>query len=89
MLSSVLRSPRAIQTNVMIMRAFVRTRELIAANQELADRVNKLEQSHDRAVSVMEVLIEDIENIAAEVKRMKALPPTKKGHYGFKVAGKS
>jgi hypothetical protein len=44
MLSSVLRSPRAIEVNIQIMRAFVRLRQLLSAHKELADRLSKLEQ---------------------------------------------
>jgi hypothetical protein len=44
MLSSVLRSPRAIDVNIQIMRAFVRLRQLLSEHKELADRLTKLEQ---------------------------------------------
>ncbi len=44
-LSSVLRSKRAVQANVEIMRAFVRLRSLIAHNSELARRLNTLESN--------------------------------------------
>lgn len=44
MLSSILRSPRAIEVNVQIMRAFVRLRQLLAVHRELADRLTRLEQ---------------------------------------------
>ncbi len=44
MLSSVLRSPRAVEVNVQIMRAFVRLRQLLAVHRELADRLTRLEQ---------------------------------------------
>jgi hypothetical protein len=50
MLSSVLRSPRAVQVNIEIMRAFVRLRRVLAANAELAERLNELErrvEKHD------------------------------------------
>jgi hypothetical protein len=50
MLSSVLKSDRAIQVNVAIMRAFVKLRELLATHQELAQRLEELEgkfQKHD------------------------------------------
>lgn len=43
MLSSVLRSPRAIAANIAIMRAFVRLREMVAANAELATKLDNLE----------------------------------------------
>jgi hypothetical protein len=48
MLSSVLRSERAVQVNVEIMRAFVRLRGLIGHNRELARRLDDLESRYDR-----------------------------------------
>ncbi len=49
MLSSVLRSKRAAQVNIGIMRAFVRLREMLATNQELARKVAQ----HDRQIAVL------------------------------------
>ena len=43
MLSSVLRSPRAVEVNIQIMRAFVRLRQLLSVHKELAERLAKLE----------------------------------------------
>jgi hypothetical protein len=83
MLSSVIKSKRAIQVNVMVIRAFVRMRELIAANKDIAVRVDKLERSHKRAASVIEILVEDIDRVAREVRQMKALAPPKKRRIGF------
>jgi hypothetical protein len=54
MLSSVLHSPQAIAVNIEIMRAFVRLREMLASNKELAKRLEELEgkfQAHDQAIS--------------------------------------
>jgi hypothetical protein len=45
MLSSVLRSRRAVQANIAIMRAFVRLREWLATNRELNRRVEDLERN--------------------------------------------
>ena len=88
MLSSVIKSERAIQVNVMIIRAFVRMRELIAANKDIAVRVDKLERSQKRTASVIEILVEDIDRVAKEVRRMKALPAPRKRKIGFsRVAG--
>src|SRR3972149_6730196 len=44
MLSSVLRSPRAIDVNIEIMRAFVRLRQLLSLHKDLAERLEKLER---------------------------------------------
>jgi len=53
MLSSVLNSTHAIAVNIEIMRAFVRMRELLASNKELAQKLAELERkiaSHDQAI---------------------------------------
>jgi len=47
MLSSVLRSPRAIQVNIEIMRAFVRMREIVATHRGLARKLDTLERKYD------------------------------------------
>ena len=44
MLSSVLRSPRAVQINIFIIRAFIKLRELLASNKELANKVEWIEK---------------------------------------------
>jgi len=53
MLSSVLKSRRAIQTNVEIMRAFVRLRDLMGHNRELARRLDLLESKYDRQFKIV------------------------------------
>jgi len=85
MLSSVLRSPRAIQVNIMIVRAFVRLRELLATNKELAARIEKLEHSHEKTDSVIEILIEDIQKLGKEIHWIKNPPLPKKHRIGFFV----
>jgi hypothetical protein len=47
MLSSVLGSPRAIQVNIAIMRAFVRLRQILATHVELARKLEELERKYD------------------------------------------
>src|SRR5207302_2276928 len=47
MLSSVLRSKRAVQVNIEIMRAFVRLREVLASHAELSERLEALELRYD------------------------------------------
>jgi hypothetical protein len=48
MLSCVLRTKRAITVNVEIMRAFVKLRQLLASNTELARRLDELESKYDK-----------------------------------------
>ena len=47
MLSSVLRSPRAVLVNIAIMRAFVRLREILISNADLARKFPDLERKYD------------------------------------------
>jgi hypothetical protein len=47
MLSSVLRSPRAVGVNIEIVRAFVRLRRLVSTHADLAKRLGELEQRYD------------------------------------------
>ena len=47
MLSSVLRSPRAVRVNIEIMRTFVRLRRMLGVNEELARRLHTLERKYD------------------------------------------
>lgn len=53
MLSSVLRSPRAVQVNIMIMRAFVKMRELIAEHKDLAHKLDELEKKYDKQFQIV------------------------------------
>jgi hypothetical protein len=43
MLSSVLRSERAVRANIAIMRAFVRLREMLATHEELRQKIEQME----------------------------------------------
>ena len=54
MLSGVLRSKRAIQVNILIMRAFVQLRHMISTNDEMAEKLESLEKKYDARVPVDE-----------------------------------
>lgn len=71
MLSSVLKSDRAADVNVMVMRTFVRLREMLATNEELARKV----EQHDWEIAV---LFEDVQKLLEPV-------PLKKNRIGFGV----
>jgi phage regulator Rha-like protein len=62
MLSSVLKSPRAVKVNIAIMRAFVRLREILATNRQLAARVEEMERRYD---SQFRVIFEVIQKLMA------------------------
>jgi hypothetical protein len=83
MLSAVLNSARAVEMSILVVDAFVRMRELVAHNRDIAIRIEKLERSHDRSASVIEILVEDIDRLAHDVKEMKALPPVTKRKIKF------
>jgi hypothetical protein len=53
MLSSVLRSKRAVQVNIAIMRAFVRLREMLLSNADLARKLDALENKYDAQFKVV------------------------------------
>lgn len=85
MLSSVLRSERAVRMNILIIRAFIRLREFVVSNGHIATRVERLERGQERVTSVIEVLVEDIDRLGQEVEDMKAPPPGKKRRIGFLI----
>ena len=53
MLSSVLRSKRAIQVNIQIMRTLVQLRQLISTNKELAMKIDALESRYDKQFRIV------------------------------------
>lgn len=50
MLSSVLKSERAIEMNIIIMRAFVKIRNLIYSYKDLAEKVEKMERTYNKQI---------------------------------------
>ena len=69
MLSSVLKSERAILVNIAIMRAFVQLRELIASNDKLAKKLNELEKKYDAQFRVVFDAIRKLMEPAEKPKR--------------------
>ena len=51
--SSVLRSDRAVQVNVEIMRAFVRLRQMLASNKKLEQKLSESEQKYDKQFKIV------------------------------------
>lgn len=71
MLSSVLKSKRAIQVNIMIMRAFVRLKQKTSAYTELTKRLKDLERyvgKHDKEIRI---IFQAIRQLVAEPKKPK------------------
>jgi len=82
MLSSVLRSERAIQVNVAIMRAFVRLKQTLALHKELADKFKELEARVDGHETAIVQIVEDI-------KRIIQVEQKPKGRIGFARDGEN
>jgi len=86
MLSSVLNSERAMQMNIVIMRAFVKIRELLATNRALAQRIEQLSATVKDHARLFDVVLEDIRNLdksfSKRIRRLDA-PPRRKPKMGF------
>ncbi len=77
MLSSVLKSERAIQVNIAIMRAFVKLREVLATHKDLALRLEELEKKFQRHDG-------QIREVFEAIRALLAAAPAK-GSFGFAV----
>ena len=76
MLSSVLRSPRAVEVNIAIMRTFVQLRRLMDSNRHLARKIEALEKKYDEQFAVV---FDAIKRLIAEENGRKALPQRRIG----------
>ena len=74
MLSSVLKSERAVQVNIEIMRAFVNLRRMLASNVELAGKLKELESKYDRQFKV----------VFDAIRRLMSPPPSARKPIGFR-----
>jgi len=79
MLSSVLRSSRAVQVNMAIMRAFVRLRELLLTNTDLARKLDAIEKKYDAQFRV----------VFDAIRQLMAPPDPQRGRIGFHGREKS
>ena len=81
MLSSVLRSKRAIQANIQIMRAFTQLRQMLTTNSKLAKKLLELEanlKDHDEKISL----------VFDAIRQLMAPPEKSKKKIGFTVKEK-
>lgn len=70
--ANVLNSARAIEVGVHVVRAFVRLRELLATNEDLARQLEALErkyQGHDKTIAAMLATLRQLLNPAARGRR--------------------
>ena len=76
MLSSVLRSRRAVQVNILIMRAFVKMREMLQNHEELRRKIEAMEKKYDVQFRA----------VFEAIKQLMEPPPAAKKDYGFRTA---
>ncbi len=78
MLSSVLRSERAVEVNIAIMRAFVQFRAMLASNVELSSKLKRMEKKYDEQFKI----------VFEAIRQLMAPSETKKKKIGFTVKEK-
>jgi len=69
MLSSVLRSKRAIQVNIQIMRAFTQLRRMLAGYEELKNKIDSMEKKYDKSFRAVFDAIKQLLEIESRPKR--------------------
>jgi ORF6N domain-containing protein len=79
MLSSVLRSERAVKANIAIMRAFVRLREMLVTHEELRQKIEQMEKRYDAKFQI----------VFATIKEMLETPVSPKRSIGFHAQGRT
>ena len=84
MLSSVLKSRRAIQLNIEIMRAFVRLRQMLASNTQLAGKLAALEKKYD---AQFKVVFDAIRELMTEPDPIKPKHGREIGFHSIKKPG--
>jgi len=73
MLATVLNSPVAVQASIHVVRAFVRLREMLASNAELARKLDMMERKYDNQFKI----------VFDAIRGLMAPPTVKKGKIGF------
>lgn len=77
MLSSVLRSDRAVQVNIAIMRAFVKLRGILASHADLARKLDEMERKYDARFKV----------VFDALRELMAPPSKPRRRIGFEASG--
>jgi hypothetical protein len=89
MLSAVLNSQRAVQMSILIVRAFVKLREVLASHKAIARRMEQLDRAQKDHSTLLSILIQDIESIGIhvdeELNKLKEPRRQRKPRIGFKV----
>ncbi len=84
----MLNSARAVQMSILIVRTFVRLREVLASHKDLSRKIEKLEATQKDHAAVLSIVIKDIQNlgkyVGKEFKKLRS-PRRAKPSIGFKV----
>ena len=91
MLSSVLNSERAVQMNIVVMRAFVKLREVLATNKALAQRIEQLTTTQKDHAALFDIVIQDIQKLDQKFTKELLLlknPRRRKPRIGFHIPEK-
>jgi len=87
MLSSVLNSERAVQMNILIVRSFVKLREVLASHRELARKMEQMEYTQKNHAAVLSIIVKDVENLEKTMKKgfkdLRSRPRRPKVRMGF------
>ena len=76
MLASVLNSPTAVKASIQVVKAFVRLREMLIANKELAEKLDLLEKKYDKNFAV----------VFDAIRRLMDPPVAKRKKIGYRTA---
>src|SRR6266566_4465141 len=79
MLSSVLNSERAVQVNIVIIRTFIKLREILSTHKDLAERLANLERKYEEHDNELKAVFEAI-------RQLLAAPTAPKRRIGFSAA---
>jgi hypothetical protein len=77
MLSSVLNSERAVQMNIIIMRAFVRMRELLASHKDLARKIEQMEATQKQHARTQQEHTSILIGVVQDIQKLKHPPQTR------------
>ena len=87
--SSVLNSARAVQMNILIIRAFVKLREALIAHRDVARKIERLEQTQKNQAHALAFVVQEIQDLdkkmVCEFQSLTAVP-RRKQRIGFIVA---
>ena len=78
MAANVLNSKRAVQASVQVVRAFVKLRQLLTSNAELARKLDDLEKEYDQRFKI----------VFDAIRQLMTPPPAKSKHIGFRASAR-